>query len=143
VGRVEIKLPEKFLFTTLVPVRIGDINRGNHVSHVSLVQIMEEARAQFIASLGYDDQKEIKNRLGFILGDLAIVFKNQAHYGQTLRVEIAVRDIKEKSFDIVHILSDSRSHTEVARGKVGVIMFDYQTQRVTPIPDDLKSKLMI
>jgi acyl-CoA thioester hydrolase len=140
-ARIEIKLPEKFLFTTLVPIRIGDINRANHLSHVNVVQIMEEARAQFIASLGYDDQKEIAHRQGFILGDLAVVFKNQAHYGQTLRVDIAVTDMKEKSFDIVHKLSDSRSDSEIARGKVGCIMFDYQTQRVIPIPDELRDKL--
>jgi acyl-CoA thioester hydrolase len=50
VPRIEIEVPGKFLFSTPIPIRIGDINRANHLSHVNLVQIIEEARAQFLTS---------------------------------------------------------------------------------------------
>jgi acyl-CoA thioester hydrolase len=135
-------LPGKFLFSTPIPIRIGDINRANHLSHVNLVQIIEEARAQFLTSIGFGNEVKIQQGLGFIVGDLAVVFKGQAHYGQMLQVEIGVIDLTEKSFDIVYKVSIATSGTEIATAKTGIIMFDYQAQRVTTIPADLRNKLI-
>jgi acyl-CoA thioester hydrolase len=141
-ARIEINLPAKWLFTTGIPIRIGDINRGSHLSHVALVAILEEARAQFLVSLGYADEVNIQKGIGFILGDVGIVYKSQAHYGQIINVEIAVADLREKSFDLVYRLSDSSQNIEIARAKTGLLVFDYQLQKVVPLPEELKKQLI-
>jgi 4-hydroxybenzoyl-CoA thioesterase len=140
-ARIEINLPDKWLFTTSIPIRIGDINRASHLSHVALVAILEEARAQFLVSLGYADQVNIQKGKGLILGDVGIVYKSQAHYGQNLKVEIAAADLKEKSFDLVYKLSESEHNTEIARAKTGQMVFDYQLQKVVPVPEEFKKKV--
>jgi acyl-CoA thioester hydrolase len=140
-ARIEINLPSDWPFSTLVPIRIGDINRGAHLSHVALVAILEEARAQFLVRLGYTDQVNIQGELGYIVGDVGIVYKSQAHYGQILKVEVAAVDFKEKSFDLVYRLSDSASGVDIARAKTGLLVFDYQKQKVVPVPEELKNRL--
>jgi acyl-CoA thioesterase FadM len=139
--RIEINLPDKFLFSTRIPIRIGEINRAAHLSHVFLVQILEEARAQFLVSLGYGDEVNIHQGLGFILGDLGVIFKGQAYYGQSLLVEITAVDFKNKSFDLVYRVTNSVSGQEVAAAKTAIITFDYHTQKSVPVPEDLKKKL--
>jgi len=141
-ARININLPDEFIFSTNIPIRIGDINRGSHLSHVSLVAILEEARSQFLISLGYSDQVNINKGVGFILGDVGIIYKKQVHYGHGIRVDIAAADIENKSFDLVYKLSDTQSGEEIARAKTGLLIFDYQLQRVIPVPVNLRSKLI-
>jgi acyl-CoA thioester hydrolase len=139
-ARIEISLPGKFTFATLIPIRIGDINRGSHVGHVTLVAILEEARAQFLVSLGFGEQVTINHGIGYIIRDLGIIYKSQVRYGQSIKVEIAAAEFKEKSFDLVYRISDAGSGIEVARAKTGLLFFDYSKQKVIPVPDDFINK---
>jgi acyl-CoA thioester hydrolase len=137
-ARIEINLPVKFTFSTPIPIRIGDINRGSHVGHVTLLAILEEARAQFLVALGYGEQVTINTGIGFIIGDLGIIYKSQVRYGQSIQVEIAATEFKEKSFDLVYRISDSTSGIEIARAKTALLFFDYAKQRVIPVTEEFK-----
>jgi acyl-CoA thioester hydrolase len=140
--RLRIELPPKFTFTARIPIRIGDINRAWHLSHVNMVAILEEARAQFMVKSGFEDEvQNTKRQIGFILGDIGVVFKRQGYYGQILEVEIAAVEFQEKSFDLVYRVKDSASGKELARAKTGVLVFDYQSQKVIPISQELKDRL--
>ena len=138
--RILIDLPEKYIFTAGVPVRIGDINRGAHVSNVNMLAIVEEARAQFLVSSGYTDEVNIVKGVGFIVGDIGIIYKKQISYGKQVKVEIGAADFKNKSFDLVFKLSDSTTGEEIARAKTGLLLFDYRIQQVIPIPEEMRRK---
>ena len=140
-ARLEINLPEKFIFSTQIPIRIGDINRASHLSHVNLVQILEEARTQFMVSLGYQDAVNMKQGQSFILGDLGVIFTGQAYYGQVLKMEIGVMDIARNSFDLVYLITNAKNNAPVARAKSTILTFDYPQQKVIPLPEELKNKL--
>lgn len=142
-ARLKIELPAKFTFSTKIPVRIGDINRAWHLSHVNMVAILEEARAQFMVAHGFTDEvNNVQHKIGFILGDLGIVFKRQGYYGQVLEVEISAVDFLEKSFDLVYRVKDSASGKELARAKTSILLFDYEGQKVAPVTEDIKLKLV-
>ena len=47
-ARLKIDLPEKVISTVSIPVRITDINYGNHVGNNAIVEIIHEARVQFL-----------------------------------------------------------------------------------------------
>lgn len=141
--RIQINLPDKFGFSTVVPIRMGDINRGIHVSHVAILSIMEEARAQFWISHGYTEQVNIQTNIGFIVGDVGIIYKRQINYGQSLKVEIAAADFSEKSFDLLYLISDFANGEEAVRAKTRLLIFDYAKQVVIPVPEELKKKLTI
>jgi acyl-CoA thioester hydrolase len=141
VSRLEIGLPGKFIFCTRIPIRIGDINRASHLSHVNLVQILEEARAQFWVSLGYQEAVHIDGGIGFIIGDLGVIFKGQAYYGQVLKIEIGAADIREKSYDLVYEVTNADNGAVIARAKTTILLFDYQKQKVIPLSAELRNKL--
>ena len=139
-SRLEIPLPEKYIFSTKIPIRIGDINRAAHLSHVNLVQILEEARAQFVTHLGYKDEVNISQGKGFILADLQVIFEGQSHYGQVLQIEIGVADIQEKSFGLVYLITNSENKSRVAVARTTILTFDYQMQKVIPLPEVLRKQ---
>jgi acyl-CoA thioester hydrolase len=82
-ARLQLDLPENFHFTAKIPVRIGDINRAWHLSHVNMVAILEEARAQFMVDRGFEDKiRNVERKTGFILGDILVIFKGQGIMGR-------------------------------------------------------------
>ena len=85
--RIHIPFPESVLFEHRVPVRITDLNYGNHLGHDALVSILHEARARFFRAFGMSEADV--DGVGIILVDLAVRYQAQVFYGQTLRIEIA------------------------------------------------------
>jgi acyl-CoA thioester hydrolase len=138
--RIAIDLPANTIFTTVIPIRIGDINRGAHVSNVNMLAIVEEARAQFLVDQGYGDLVNIAEGVGFIVGDIGIIYKKQIAYGKRIKIAIGAADFKNKSFDLIFKLSDDFSGEEIARAKTGLLLFDYRLQKVMPIPEDMRIK---
>ncbi len=138
-ARIKIDLPSEFIFSTDIPIRIGDINRGMHLGHESFFIILEEARTRFLLSLGHTEL-DIYGA-GLIMIDASIIYLKQGIYGQTLRIDIAANDITSRGFDLVYRVSDSESGVELARARTGHLLFDYQKQKVTTIPEEFKRKL--
>lgn len=138
-ARIKIPMPEKFVFSTEIPVRIGDINRGNHLGHDSFLVIIEEARARCLQSLGYSETGG--EGVGFIMADLAIMYLGQGYYWQTLKVDIAAADFAARGFDLVYKVTNAETGLELARAKTGFVSYDYRQQRAVPVPQGLREKL--
>ena len=137
-ARLKIILPDKFAFSTKIPIRIGDINRGGHLGHESFLVIMEEARERFLQSIGYSETST--DGIRFIMPDVSVMYLRQGHYGQTLEVEIAIVDFTTKGFDMVYKLTDAETGLELARAKTSLLFYDYQRQRTIPVPRDFREK---
>jgi acyl-CoA thioester hydrolase len=138
-ARIHIDLPEKFIFSTDIPVRIDDINASRHFGHDRVLTIAEEARNRFIKSLGYKDGNI--DDAAFIVVDAGIIYKKQGFYGQTLRVEVAVADFSSKGCDILFKISNAETGEEMMRAKTGMLFFDYRAQKVVAVPERFKQKV--
>ncbi|HRO43960.1 MAG TPA: thioesterase family protein [Flavipsychrobacter sp.] len=141
-GRVKIKFPsENPLFTCTIPVRISDINYGNHLGNDSVLSIIHEARMQFLAQRKYTELNAGGNSL--IMGDVMIAYKGEAFYGEMLEINIYAEEITERSFDLLYQITTSRNNAQhpVADAKTGMICFDYKERKITGMTDELKSLL--
>ncbi len=139
-SRVQIDLPSKFIFSTNIPIRVDDINVV-HLGYQSILTFLSETRLRYLRTLGYIHEGEIDGA-GIIVADVAIVYLNQGHYGQTLKVDIALNDFTSKGFDILYRISDAETGVEIARAKTGLLLFDYKLQKVTTIPPVFRKKLL-
>jgi acyl-CoA thioesterase FadM len=137
--RLKITLPERFIFSTEVRIRIGDINFRNHLGHEGLIGVMHEARAHFLEGLGYFETGS--SLPGLILTDIQVAFLRQVIYGQTLRVELAFTGFTDKGFDVIHRVTDVETGDEIARAKIGLLCYDYRQQRTVPAPQHFREKL--
>ena len=45
-ARIKLTLPERFPFTTTIPIRITDLNYGGHVGNDTVLALLHEARVQ-------------------------------------------------------------------------------------------------
>jgi acyl-CoA thioester hydrolase len=136
--RININTPEKIIFSCKIPLRIGDINYGGHLGNDAVLSIMHEARVQFLSSYGY---KELDiEGVALIMSDCAISYKAEAFYGEILFIEIGLHDFNKFGFDIIYKISGEVSKKEIARGKTGMVCFDYQNKKIHPLPAILAEK---
>jgi acyl-CoA thioester hydrolase len=139
-ARIKIELPEKFTFSTSIPVRITDLNYGGHVGNDTVLSIIHEARVQFLQSHGF---KELDLAgVGIIMSDVAIDFKSELFYGDTVEAYVAVGDLSGVTFDLYYKLQKSVDGQviPVAFAKTGMVCYDYQKKKIVAIPSEAKSR---
>jgi Predicted thioesterase len=141
--RVKIDLPEKFFDLEIkIPVRITDINYGNHVGNDSMVAIIHEARMQFLQQHGFSTELDIEG-IGLLMSDLVVEFKNESFYKDVIKVKMGTGEISRVSFELFYTLSTSRNNEEVliANAKTAMVCYDYELKKVSAIPAKLKAIL--
>jgi acyl-CoA thioesterase FadM len=141
--RIKIVLPEKFYFSTLIPVRITDVNYGGHVGNDAVLSLIHEARVQYLAHFGWTELNLAG--AGLIMSDVAIEFKNELFYKQELQVQVTAGDFTRSGFDLFYIMSSITSGKEViiAYAKTGMVAFDYNRKKVISLPEEVKKTLSI
>jgi len=140
-ARIKLEIPEKVIASFQIPVRIADINYGNHVGNDAFVSIIHEARMQWLNQYGYTELKI--EGIGLIMSDLAIEFKNESFYGDVVEVKIGAAEISRVSFELYYQLFAKRNNESVllANAKTGMVCYDYDIKKVAAIPEKLKSIL--
>ena len=131
-ARIKIELPDRFAFSTEVPIHIGLINYGHHLDNAALLSLVSEARVRFFKSLGYSEL-DVEG-VGIVVADVAAQYRSEAFHGETLVVEMAADDFNKFGCDLVWRVSDQASGREVARGKHGIIFFDYTARKPVGVP---------
>jgi 4-hydroxybenzoyl-CoA thioesterase len=135
-ARVEVDLPERFPFVTEIPIRISDINYGNHLGNDAVLSLAQEARVRWLASHGWGEL-DIAG-LGIVVADAAVVYRAEGTYGMVLRVELAWSDVRSRGCDLLYRLTDIASGREIARAKTGIIFFDYAARKVAHLPEPFR-----
>ena len=137
--RIKIELPAVWLFTAEVPVRITDLNYGQHVGNDTMLAYVQEARVQWLRSLGYPSEL-LAAPVGLILVDLAVRMKSEVAYGDRLRVQLAVSEWSKVGFELVYLLAKVADGAEVARATTGFVFFNYDARKLCPPPEGFRDK---
>jgi acyl-CoA thioester hydrolase len=138
--RIRIELPEYLPFTTVLPVRVTDLNYGNHLGNHALLGLLHEARMQYMASIGASELSFFG--VSLIMSDSAIEYKGEAFYGDMLRFEIGASEITRVGFELFYRVTKDDGNTPIALAKTGMICFDYEKRKVTAVPEAAKSVLV-
>lgn len=133
-AKTKLLLPDKKLFSTLIKVRISDINYGNHVGNDAFVSILHEARLQWLIKNNYTEL-DIGNA-GLIMAALTVEFKSEAFYKDEIIVEVFCGDVTSASFELYYQLKTIRNNEEItlANAKTDMVCFDYEKRKVTALP---------
>jgi acyl-CoA thioesterase FadM len=139
-GRIKLEMPVNFIFSTELEVRIGDINYGGHVGNDSILTLAQEARLRFLEKYNYSE-KDIEG-LGLVMTDAAIIFKNQAFWGNHISISIAIADISRIGFDLYYKIINTDNEKEIAQVKTGMAFFDYNNQKIAGTPETFFTKFV-
>jgi acyl-CoA thioester hydrolase len=139
--RIKIEMPATKLAELMIPVRISDINYGNHVGNDAFVSIIHEARVQWLQQNNFTELNFAG--VGLIMGDLTIEFKSESFYGDVITVSIFSGEISTVSFELYYQLNVKRNDLEitVANAKTSMICFNYERKKPVALNEEIKRLL--
>ncbi|MDZ7272253.1 MAG: thioesterase family protein [candidate division KSB1 bacterium] len=135
--RVELQPLREYQFSTDLAVRVTDLNYGGHLGNDRLLALVHEARVAFLASQGWSEKN--CGGVSLIMGDAAIVYQGQAYAGDTLRFEVAMGEPSRCGFRLFYRVTRVSDGKPVALVETGMICFDYTTQKVRPLPTEVRT----
>jgi YbgC/YbaW family acyl-CoA thioester hydrolase len=141
-NRIKLTLPETFIFSTEIQIRITDLNYGGHVGNDSFLSLIQEARQQFLKIFGYAELDF--EGLGLIMSDSVVEYKRELSYGDIVKISVQAADFDKLGFDLFYLLEIiNRSEPIIAgKAKTGMICYDYNTKKKTSIPEIALQKLI-
>jgi len=139
-ARIKLDMPENYIFSTELPIRISDINYGGHLSNDAMLSIIHEARIRFLNHYHYGEL-DIEG-LGLIMTDSAIVYKAEGFHGDQLQIDIAITDLNAYGCDIYYLITNKKTAVELAHAKTGVVFFNYETRKVSAVPEEFTNKVI-
>jgi acyl-CoA thioesterase FadM len=136
-ARIKLSVPQNNLATANIPVRIADINYGNHLGNDSFISIIHEARVQWLTQYNYTELNI--EGAGLILADLAVEFKSEGFYGDVIEVNIGAGEINKVSFELYYTLTVKRNNQAVllAVAKTGMVCYNYADKKIVAVPQQL------
>jgi len=139
--RIKVPLPDKFGFSTVLKIRITDLNYGGHVGNDVFLSLVHEARQQYLYHYGFSEMDFAGTSL--IMADAAIEFRHELLYADEVKISVAAAGFDKLGFDVLYFLEVKRSEKWITAGKVktGMICFDYTTKKKTAIPAAAIEKL--
>ncbi len=142
-ARIKLEIPDFFSFSTSLAVRITDLNYGAHVGNDTVLSLIHEARMQFLQSLGYSELNFEGTSL--IMSDVAIEFKREILYGDTLTISVAASTFSRVGFDLFYKLENiaGTANRVVALAKTGMVCYDYSSKKVSQLAEPARRKLSV
>ena len=137
-ARIKVIIPEHTHFTVTIPVRVTDLNYGNHLGNDALLSILHEARMQLLGNYSWSELNI--GGASMIMADVAIEYKGEGFYGDVLTIAMAFDDMNKYGFDITYHVRNQHGK-EVARAKTGMLCFNYTERKLMPLPDEVKAKI--
>ncbi len=138
-ARLKLHFPEdQYYYSTLLTVRVTDINAGNHLGNDSMISMISEARARFLFEFGLPETA--RDGTGIIVTDLATTYRAEAHARDQLLFEVGVMDFNKYGGDITFRITRPKDKTLVAMAKSGFVFFNYKTSQVVAMSDEFRSK---
>ena len=140
--KTRLTLPEHFSFVTNIPVRITDLNYGGHVGNDSILSLIHEIRVQFLRHHGYGELDLAG--VGLIMADVAIEFKGELFYGDSLRASVAASEFSRVGFELYYKLEkqSGQKWIPVSFARTAMICYDYTLKKIVSVPKEVCTKLL-
>ena len=137
--RVKVGLPDKFLYSMERSVGISDLNYAKHLDSVAMVNILQEARLQFLANLGFTESNIYG--LGIVVTDMAVDYRSESFANDCLVIDVGISNINRYGFDIGMQVTNSALEAVVCNAKIGVVFFDFDRHKIAQVSPAFKGRL--
>jgi acyl-CoA thioester hydrolase len=126
-------------FECKIPLRWGDMDAMAHLNNVVYFRLMEEARIQWFARLGFNT---LPVGEAPILAHAACDFVKAMTYPGTAVVKQLVTRLGRASVEVSLVIErDDEPGVAYATGRTVIVWYDYGAGRSTPWPESVRALL--
>ncbi|WP_296057167.1 thioesterase family protein [uncultured Amphritea sp.] len=122
-----------------IAVRWGDMDAYGHVNNALYMRYLEEARVQFLASIGADMRG---NGTDPVIINVGCTFLRPVSYPATVIIKSYVGEIGRSSFMVWYEVSTTDNPDQLcSEGYSKVVWMDHQTGRSVPLPEMIRNAI--
>jgi len=122
------------------PVQWGDQDAFGHVNNTLCIRWFESGRIAYLERLGLGYVLS-GTGLGPILAAINCNYRQPINYPDTVHIGTRVTKIGKSSITIAHKVFSERLQSIAADGEAVVVMFNYDSQKSSRVPDDLRTAI--
>ena len=140
-NRIKISLPESFSFSTLLQIRVSDLNYGGHTGNDTVLSLLQEARQQFLRSRGYEELNV--EGFGLIMTDAMVEYKRELNYADHIEIAVVATDFDKLGFDLFYKIEIIAAEERIiaVKAKTGMLLYDYNTKKKVVLTEEVIRKL--
>jgi acyl-CoA thioester hydrolase len=132
-GRIKIIIQGNPLYTFAYQVSARDINYGGHMGNDAFVSLLQEARIQWLRTLGYSSEMQIEG-LGWIQADLQILYLGECFMGDHLQVQLFHGEVSKKHIELQYKIY--KFEKVVVEASTNLLFFDYVQKKIVNMPSE-------
>jgi acyl-CoA thioester hydrolase len=137
--RISIPEEKKFVHEMIMPIRWGDMDAYKHVNNTVYFRYMEQARVEWVTSLGYS---VAPGRESMLMINGFCNFYQQLSYPGELILKTSIGAIGKSSVDIYTSMSlTTEPDVIAAEGGATMVWVDLATNKSAPWPEHILQKL--
>lgn len=122
-----------------LPVIWGDMDAFGHVNNTVFFRWFESARIAYLDRV--DIESDGAHGVGPILAAAKCDFRRQVQFPDTVSIGAKITRLGRTSLTMVHSIASAAQNAIVAEGDSTLVIFDYDANRPTPIPDKLRAAI--
>lgn len=127
----------KLIFTTILPIRWGDMDGMGHVNNTVYFRYMEQARIEWFESLGYNTGQNARE--GPVIVNASCTFLVPLVYPGNIEVRMYLGQPGRSSLPTHYELRLAGSDTLYAHGDAKVVWIDPAGGRSISLPDNMRT----
>jgi len=138
--RITIPEERKLVHEMIMPIRWGDMDAYGHVNNTVYFRYMEQARVEWITSMGYD---VAPGRESMLMMNGFCNFYKQLSYPGELILKTSIGVIGRTSMDVYTSMALAATpDEEVAIGGATMVWVDLTTNKSAPWPEHILHKIV-
>jgi acyl-CoA thioester hydrolase len=135
------KLIDEFAFQLEMDVEWGDMDALQHVNNVEYFKYFQKARIAYFEK-NNSDNLFTESRISTILASTQCKFIYPLKYPDNIVIGARVDSIANDYFTMKYAVISNNNQRLVAIGDAKVVMFDYEKNKKTSIPEVIKERII-
>lgn len=128
--------PGVTVFTTVIPVRWGDMDAEGHVNNTGCFRFMEETRMRWVSGMGLPTQPP---HPVIVLLNAACHYLQPLPYPATVEVALAIGRLGRTSVQTHYTLRHVEADIVCAEGFATLVWYDTATRKAVPLPPQIRT----
>ena len=124
------------VFTTVIPVRWGDLDAEGHVNNTGCFRFMEETRMRWVSGMGLPT---VPPHPVVVLLNAACHYLRPLDYPATVEVSLHAGRIGRSSLQTHYQLRHVEADALCAEGYATLVWYDMTQQKAVPLPDLIRA----
>jgi acyl-CoA thioester hydrolase len=123
-----------------LPIQWGDQDAFGHVNNTVYFRWFESARIEYLKRIDLSEPSKTST-IGPILAAISCNFRMQTVFPDSVSIGARITRLGRSSFAMQHAAVSHGRQAIVADGDSTIVVFEYATNKSTPIPDEIRQAI--